>query len=331
LVALSLYLVRRVLVPFIIAAFLSYVLEPVVLFFQRFGISRRASILSVYALLFLIIALMGLYFIPRFAKDLRDISLSLPLYLEKLQGIAENLTEMAQRHNLPPGLERGLVNAIRQVESTLERSGENVIPYFFLSLTFLSYLVLAPIIGYYILRDINKWRQKILVRLAGYPLAYLDLARDIDKVLAGFVRGQSIVALAVMILVWAASTLLGLKYAVFLGVIGGLGEFVPYFGPIAASVPMIAVALLKSPITGLWAFLAIVVIQWFDSNILVPRVTGSRVGLHPLWIIFSLLVAEEILGIWGVFVAVPVAGVAKALVKFLGAPAAGRTPSPEPK
>jgi len=205
---------------------------------------------------------------------------------------------------------------LTEIESFLDRAAEKMVSYVFSSITLISYIVIAPIIAYYILKDINKWRQKSLVFFAKYPLPYMDLLRDIDHVLGGFVRGQSIVALFVMLMVWLASALLGLKYGAVFGVIGGLGEFVPYFGPIVAAIPLLTTAFLKSPTTGIWAVLLLVVIQWFDSNVLVPRVTGPRVGLHPIWIIFSLLAGEELLGIWGIFLAVPLAGIVKAFVKF---------------
>ncbi|QUL98082.1 MAG: AI-2E family transporter [Candidatus Fermentithermobacillus carboniphilus] len=310
---------RGILAPFVIAAFLSYVLEPVVSTIHRWGIPRARAILFVYLLLFSAAFLLGVYFIPGFIRDVRELSAALPQYIESLERLSVRTREIANRYDLPPGLERGVLNALGRLDDSLDRAGEKLVSYVFSSLTILSYVVVAPIIAYYILRDINKWRQKSLVFFARHPLPYLDLFRDIDRVLGGFVRGQSIVALFVMLMVWVASVVLGLKYGAVLGVIGGLGEFIPYFGPIIAAVPMLTVAFLKSTVTGFWALGFILVIQWIDSNLIVPRVTGPRVGLHPLWIIFSLLAGGELLGFWGIFLAVPAAGIIKAVMKFAGA------------
>lgn len=313
----GLYVVRDVLTPFIIGFFISYVLEPPVLFFQRRGLSRKASIALVYVIVFLAASALFAYFIPEFMRDLREISWLMPRYAEKVQGFLSSLPKVSKDYNLPPVFEKSLNNAVSRLEAYLAGIGDQMVTYLFGSMTFVSYLLLAPVIAYYILSDINNWRQRSLLLLARYPLPCVDLVRDIDAVVSGFVRGQSIVALCVMVLVFIMAKILGLKYAAFLGLVGGLGEFVPYFGPILAAIPTLIVAFIKSPYTALKTLAGILLIQWFDSNIMVPRVTGEKVGLKPLWIIFSLLASEELLGFWGIFLAVPLAGIVKSLIKFV--------------
>jgi predicted PurR-regulated permease PerM len=283
---------------------------------QRRRIARGRSILLVYAGLFLTAALFIVYFVPTFARDLRGLAGQIPRVIGMVQSYAASAREIVARYNLPPGLERGVVNSLLQVETVLSHLGDNLFSYFLSSATVLSYVVIAPVIAYHILRDINRWRQRALVAMARYPLPYVDLIRDIDHVLTGFVRGQSIVAAAVALMVWTTSAILGLKFGAALGLIAGLGEFVPFFGPIAAAIPVVVAGLMKSTATGLWTTGFVLVIQWVDANLIVPRVTGPRVGLHPLWIIFALLAGGKLLGFWGVLLAVPLAGVSGAILKF---------------
>ena len=106
--------------------------------------------------------------------------------------------------------------------------------------------------------------------------------------------------------------------------ISGLGEFIPYFGPAIGSIPILVVAFLNSPVTGLWALALVAFIQWFDSSVLVPRVTGERIGLHPLWGIFAIFAGGELLGFWGIFLAVPLAGIFRVLLGFLQVVLAGK-------
>lgn len=318
------YAVRSVLPPFIIAAFLSYVLEPLVTLLQRRGLTRARSILLVYAGLFLATALFIVYFVPTFARDIQGLAGQIPRVIGIVQSYATSAREIVARYNLPPGLERGLVNSLLQVGQVLDHLGDNLFSYFLSSATILSYLVISPVIAYYILRDINRWRQRALVSMAKYPLPYVDLIRDIDHVLTGFVRGQTIVASAVAFMVWTTSAILGLKFGAALGLIAGLGEFVPFFGPIVAAFPIALAGFMRSTPAGMWAIGSVLVIQWVDSNLIVPRVTGPRVGLHPLWIMFSLLAAGELIGLWGVLLAVPLGGITGALLKFGKAMWAGR-------
>ncbi len=313
------YRVRKILPPFAIAWFISFMLEPAVSWLEARKVSRARSILAVYAILFLTLAVVLVYFVPRFVNDIRVLAGEIPRLVSTVQTYRAAIRDVAARHNLPRGLDRGLVNLLEWLEAFLDRIGDNLVPYFASSAAFISYLVISPVIAYYILRDMNRWRQRALVFLARYPVPYVDLVRDIDRVVSGFVRGQSLVALAVWAMVWAATAILGIKYGAVLGMVSGLGEFVPFFGPIIGAIPILLAALAKSTMTMVWALGVIVVIQWFDSNLVVPKVTASRVGLHPLWVMFSMLSGAELLGVWGILVAVPVAGVLGALYKFLRA------------
>jgi predicted PurR-regulated permease PerM len=314
--AAFLYAVRAILPPFIIAAFLSYVLEPLVTLVQRRGVSRARSILLVYAGLVLALALFVLYFVPAFARDVQGLAEQVPKLIGLVQSYAASARETVIRYNLPAGLERGLVDTLRRMEDVLSSLGVNAFSYFLSSATILSYVVVAPVITYYILKDINKWRKRALVAMARYPLPYVDLLRDVDQVLTGFMRGQSIVAASVTAMMWIALAILGIRFGAALGLIAGLAEFIPFFGPFIAGVPVALLAFMKSPATGLWSVVAVAIVQWIDSNVIVPRVTGPRVGLHPLWIIFALFAGGELLGFWGLFLAVPTAGVTGAILKF---------------
>jgi predicted PurR-regulated permease PerM len=317
--ALFLYAVRSVLSPFIIAAFLSYILEPVVNAVQSTGISRPRSILLVYLLLACLLSLFVVYFIPAFVKDIQGLAGQIPRVIGLVQAYAASAKEIVIKYNLPAGIERGVINSLLRAEEFLGNLGNNAFVYFLSSATAVSYIVVAPIIAYYILRDLNHWRRRALVAMARYPLPYVDLLTDVDRVITGFVRGQTIVASMVAVLVSVSSYILGLKYGAVLGLVAGLGEFVPFFGPLFASIPVVVSGLMKSFSTGIWALAIILVIQWLDANIIVPRVTGSRIGLHPLWILFSLMAGGKLLGFWGLFLGVPIAGVLAAFFRFLRA------------
>ncbi|HHT85241.1 MAG TPA: AI-2E family transporter [Firmicutes bacterium] len=321
---LVLVLLRKVLIPFIIAAFLSYILEPPVGFLNRRGLSRTAAISLVYLIIFTTALLIGLYFVPRFLRDLREISSEIPKYIETIEHLSARTYELGREYNLPEGFVQGVAKALSRLETRLVSAGEGLVQGIFSSAGFVPYLLLAPVIAYYILRDINKWRHQALIRMSAYPLHYMDLVRDVDRVFAGFIRGQSLVALFVTMMVWIAATLLKLRYGAVLGVISGLGEFIPYFGPAIGSIPILVVAFLNSPVTGLWALALVAFIQWFDSSVLVPRVTGERIGLHPLWVIFAIFAGGELLGFWGIFLAVPLAGIFRVLLGFLQVVLAGK-------
>lgn len=309
-------MVRGAFPPFILAGFLSYVLEHPVSLVQRKGVPRARAILVVYAILLMAITLFVVYFVPAFVRDIRGLAGQVPVLINLVQQYSNTVRDTVVRYNLPAGLERGVIKALQRAEAFLAGIGDNIFSYFLSSATVLSYIVVAPVIAYHILKDINRWRQRALVSLAKYQLPYVDLLRDVDQVLTGFVRGQTIVASVVGVSVWIGMTLLGVKFAAALGLLAAIGEFIPFFGPIGAAIPVVALSFMKSPATGFWAIALLLAIQWIDANLIVPRVTGPRVGLHPIWILFALLAGAELLGFWGLFIAIPSAGIIGALIKF---------------
>ncbi len=311
-----LYTVRGVFPPFILAGFISYVLEHPVSVVQRRGVPRARAILLVYGILLMALVLFVVYFIPAFVRDIRGLAGQVPALINLVQQYSATVRDTVIRYNLPAGLERGVIKALQRAEAFLAGIGDNVFSYFLSSATVVSYIVVAPVIAYHILKDINRWRQRALIYLARYQLPYVDLLRDVDRVLTGFVRGQTIVAAVVGGATWIGMTILGVRFAAALGLLVGIGEFIPFFGPIAAGTLAVVLCFLKSPATGLWGLALLLAIQWIDANLIVPRVTGPRVGLHPIWIMFALLAGGEILGFWGLFLAIPAAGIIGALIKF---------------
>ncbi len=284
--------------------------------FQSRGLPRNRSILAVYLIVLVILIAAVTSLVPRLTRDVRKLAGEIPSLISTFQRYAAMIHSATTDYDLPPGLTRALVGFLQRSEKVLVDAGDNLFTYFTSSATFLSYIVIAPVIAYYILLDMNLWRQRGLLFAARYPLPYMDLLRDVDGVVSGFVRGQSIVAFSVFLMAWAASAILGLGYGAVLGFLAGLGEFIPFAGPIIGAVPFLLAALAKSPQTMAWSLGAVVLIQWIDANLIVPRITGPRVGLHPLWILFALLAGADLFGFWGLLLAVPVAGIAGALVKF---------------
>jgi len=146
----------------------------------------------------------------------------------------------------------------------------------------------------------------------------LDLGRKVNHVVSGFLRGQLIVSCIVGILVASCLSLLGVKYAIIVGIFAGLADIIPYFGPLISAVPAVALALTVSPWTALWVVILLIAIQQFEGSVLSPKIVGDRVGLHPLTVIFAVLAGGELMGILGMLMAVPVAATVKVVAAHVG-------------
>ncbi|MCL4370406.1 MAG: AI-2E family transporter, partial [Chloroflexi bacterium] len=145
---------------------------------------------------------------------------------------------------------------------------------------------------------------------------FRGLVRDLDAVLSGFVRGQLLVASSVGLMAGVATWLLGLRYAVVIGVLAGVADVIPYFGPVIGALPAVLLGLAVSPWRALQVTLAFVIIQQLENAVVGPLLIGDQVRLHPLVVIFAVLVGGTLAGVWGMLLAVPAVGMTRVLWEF---------------
>ena len=161
---------------------------------------------------------------------------------------------------------------------------------------------------------IGIWNRTLEIFIPSRKESINHLLHEIDFVLSRFIRGIAIDACIVAILSSIALSILGLKFAVFVGVFAGICNVIPYFGPILGMIPAFLIgALTDGPMTGVLAVILLLVIQQIDGNLIYPKVVGESTGLHPLFVLLAVTVGGGISGLYGMVLAVPVAGVLKIL------------------
>lgn len=308
---------RPVLLPFLLGGILAYLLAPLVEALAARGLGRSAAILLLYALLALALATALVLVIPAGLAELQRLALAAPEYATAARSFLAEMHGRYRRLPMPESLRQALDSFIAGMEGRAATWLEAGLDGMFDAVGVLAALVIAPIVAFYLLRDLDLLKTRLHGALPHrLRPTLLRLLADIDRVLAGFVRGQLLVALLVGLLVALAMHLLGLRYATLLGLIAAAAELVPYVGPILGAVPAVWVGLLHSPWTALQAALIFLVIQQVESTILSPRIIGHAVGLHPLAVIFSVLAGGYLAGFWGLVLAVPVAGILRVVWRF---------------
>lgn len=313
-----LILVRAILTPFFFAFILAYLLNPLVNHFVDKGLPRSLAILFLYLFLGSFLFVTGILLFPLFFSEINRLVTSLPMYTLDVERTIHSLQSSYRSATIPPFVRSVLDSTIQKAEQWILHTIHTFIASLFALFPGLISLVISPILGYYLLRDAEKFKDRIRGTLP--PLhreAYLTAFHRMDRVLAGFIRGQFMVAMIVGVLTGLTMTLLGLGYGVVIGVIAGVSDVIPYLGPVLGIVPAIMVALLQNPKMTFWVAVLFFIIHQLEGTIIAPKVIGDQVGLHPLLIIFVLLVGGELGGITGMLVAVPVGGLVKILLEFL--------------
>jgi predicted PurR-regulated permease PerM len=140
---------------------------------------------------------------------------------------------------------------------------------------------------------------------------------EMDNSLGSFIRGQLLISAIVRILIAVGLSIMGVDFALIIGLIAGIFNIVPYFGPIIGAVPAVVFALLKSPLTAVYVVLLFAVVNQVESSIISPNILGEHVGLHPVTVIFSIISGGYLFGILGVILAVPVTSIVKVTLRYV--------------
>jgi predicted PurR-regulated permease PerM len=330
---LMLWLFSGVLLPFAAALVIGYLLDPVVGALQKMGVGRAPATLLILTVLILVVVLIFVLIVPVLAHQLAEFVKSLPDILSKLQSLIVAAGESLAKDYGGVFLERfGLqgTNApdIRASVNDLFGQAARFSGSFLNSLlargvaliSLVSLIVVTPVVAFYILLD---WPKMIAAVDGLVPPRYRptvhQLARDIDRAIAGFLRGQSLVCFFLGAWYGLGLTLVGVNFGFLIGISAGFLSFIPYVGSLTALVLGTIVAVVQGwPHWNLPALALGVVLtgQFLEGNVLAPKLVGDSVGLHPVWLMFALLAFGSLFGFVGLIVAVPLSAAGGVLLRF---------------
>lgn len=318
------WLLGPVLTPFVIAAGLAYIGDPLVDRMQRLRLSRTAAVLVVFAVLTLGFGLLVLLLFPVLEQQIRVLISNLPRYGEWLHARIAPLFNAV----LPDGRQFDAASFKALIAEHWQSAGGVASDLFLRAfssgtalLALVANLVLIPVITFYMLRDwdhLIAWIQALLPRRV---LGDVDvLARETDEVLGQFIRGQLLVMAALGLVYTLGLWFAGLDLALLIGLGAGLVSFVPYLGVIvgvlAAGVAMLVQT--GDPWQLLWVAAVFGTGQALESAVLQPLLVGDRIGLHPVAVIFAILAGGQLFGFVGVLLALPAAAAIAVLVRYAG-------------
>jgi len=313
-------LLLPVISPFILAGVFAYALNPIVLYFTSHRLSRTQGVVGLYLFLIVLLILLSISIFPRLGDEARSLGEQLPHYSRQWYNTLSSWyqAQLASYSFLPDSFSQitdyfGF--EMNNITNWLMESTHKLVTGFSAVVSSLVTLITVPVLTFYLLKDADKIVS--FTRKAIPPVSrpwVFPLARQIDKVLGGFIRGQLIVALFVGILSGAALLILGIDFAVILGIIAGITNIIPYLGPFIGAIPAVFITLLTSPMRIIWVIIAFVAIQQIESSLISPKIVGERVGLHPTLVILSLLIGGALWGLMGLIIAVPFAGILRVLL-----------------
>lgn len=312
------YLVRGLLFSFALAAFITYLLNPLVNAIERKGTPRVWAILLAYLALFFVMAGIALYGVPRLVEQLNGLLETIPLYTQQAREFIQSIQTRYIDLDIPEGMRQVVDERIHWLEENTLQLVRKAAAALIGTVGYVFKILLAPVLSFYFLKDLDLIKRKAILAVPEeWREEVVELFKEINQVLGSFIRGYFWVAAVVGGLTAIAMAMLGLEFALMLGLFAGLTELIPYFGPAIGAIPAVGLALLKSKWLGVQVALVFFIIHQLEGNIISPKILGDKVGLHPLAVIFSLLAGGELYGLVGMLLAVPTAAVFRVILKFI--------------
>ncbi|HEY9841030.1 MAG: AI-2E family transporter [Candidatus Sericytochromatia bacterium] len=330
-VALLLYLIRGVLLPFVFSGIFIYLLAPAVDFLagqSLFGrkAPRGLAVMLVFIFFFLGLGILALLILPplyeevlRIAQDIpRQISefrsVTLPSWVEWVEGFNARYHFNLNVRAFLDQMVQNILDFSRHQVAALPANMQNLVK---LLLSTLSTLLVIFIVTAFMLMDLPRVKAGLLHMLpAQLRPGALELAQAIDRDLSGTIRGQLVICLINGTLTTLGLLLLQVKFAITIGFIAGVFSLIPVFGAVISTIPAVLIALTQSIWTALAVVGVIIIIHLIEANFLNPKILGHTVELHPAIIVFSIVVGEHFFGAVGLLFGVPVAAIIRSLVRY---------------
>lgn len=328
--AAFLYSVRRslmgTLTPFLYAAVFAYLFNPLINNLEARGIKRFWSSLLTVLFVFITLVIFVAMFVPSVISDATTVVRRLSLNMDKLKIMMEDAL----------GRLDGMLGGALEVDGKFDdlvRTGvqllTDAISRVVASLGGLIDVLLIPVITFYLLKD----KDLLLRDIAGFfgesqRARLKDVGREINRLLSGYVKGKILISLFIGLFTGVGSLIIGIPNALTIGIVAGLFDLIPYFGPWLGGILPVLIALISpTPIKALWVVILILIIQQVESNLITPRVISQRVGMHPLVVMFSVMFFGSVMGISGMVLGVPIMAV---LIALLNRVRRGGIPAPTP-
>ncbi len=320
---LALQLFTPVLAPFVAAAVIAYALDPPTTRLCRLGIPRGVAALLMILALLTAVLLFALLLYPLVIVQVGLLVNRIPQYAFLLQGWARQVLTHLQENFGPDVVNDKLRDVVSgqagSMLSILLSTITGLVGSGFAIFNVLSLAVVTPVVGFYLLRD---WQTVVRMIDSWLPYRYREViraqAREVDRILSAWVRGQAMCCMILALYYAAALTVAGLDLGLIVGLTAGLLSFIPYVGSITGGIMALGLALAQFPLwRGVIVVAAVLVVgQILEGYVIYPRFLGDRVELPAVWVIFALFAGGAAFGFLGVMLAVPVAATIGVLCRF---------------
>jgi len=306
---------KAVLTPFFIAMIISYVLNPVVNLLNHRKVPRTVAVLLIYSVFITSVVVVIMNVTPMFIRQLAELNEHMPQLAMRAQSLVDGFN---QNRLLPDSVRTGFNHSLAKLESGIAMAISNYLNQIGSTINTLFIVFIVPFLAFYMLKDFQLMEKTaIAIVPKNHRRQTINLLLDIDSALGNYIRGQLLVCLIVGVLAYVGYWLIGMEYPLLLAAVVAVFNIIPYLGPFFGAAPAL---LMASTISFKMVLLVLIVnfaVQILEGNVISPQVVGRSLHMHPLFIIFALLVGGEVAGVLGLILAVPFFAVMKVIVQHI--------------
>lgn len=309
-----------IMLPLVISALLYYLIKPLVDFLERRGLGRVSAIFVVFTVIVILLIWAIASIIPMIREQILSFVSNLPGYVRSVNYEATKVLQNPWLNNYKSELQDMLSNITAKAVTYAESFSKNALDW---ASSFAGIIarvtiaiIISPFVLFYFLRDSGKMKDGLVQVLP--PKFRQPTARvlgDINQQLSGYVQGQVTVAIVVGFMFSIMFSLVGLRYALTFGIMAGILNMVPYLGSFLAMIPVVIMGAVQGPLMLVKVLIIFMIEQTIEGRFVSPLVLGSKLSIHPVTIMFILLTAGSMFGVWGVFLAIPIYASVKVVVK----------------
>lgn len=333
-VVLALYVLTQILgilarvgtITFLLigAIFFAYLIYPVVRWLNR-KLPLIAAILLVYATLILLLVVTLIVVVPALTADVAGLIKQYPLLVARVTDYIHNPRDPIVSH-MPDWMKHEILIAPDRIVLWTRLHGVEAISHALQlvlgTVAAVASVIVVPVLAAYLLMDSENVKRNFIALIPERRRdATLQILGELETVIGGFIRGQLLVGLSIGIIITVALLLLRVPYAVLIGAIAGLLDFIPYVGPVLAFVPALFIALFNNGFSSaLWVTVVFVAANQIEGHLIAPQIVSRSISLSPFAVLLAILVGAELGGVLGMFIAVPAAGMVRVLAMHVFPP-----------
>lgn len=316
------FTLHSLFIPLLIALFVAMILRPLVTYFESKGFSQTKIVITIFVTFFVVVIIALVTLIPLLVEQIMEFSTNLPEYITVLKEYLISLQHTLDTKITFMDLSHMSQNIKDSFSEKLSGMSGYLTSYISDVMNLLTYALLVPFFAFFILKDMHIMNKTLLSYVPNrYFEIFALLFYKIGNSIQLYIRGQLIDASFVGFMTGIGLSIIGFPFALMVGLIAGIGNLVPYFGPILGAIPAILIILVTPEWATASGILSVVsvflVVQVIETIFVYPVAVGNSVNMHPLIIILALLVGGEIAGILGMIVVIPLVAIIKVTFELL--------------